>query len=210
MMPSNGNRRSVDRRDHSAVPPRKREVLFVQSPRPNESLKILVYSPSIWGCYSHFRNRKTVPCFENTELCPGGHSELNRRWKGWLHGWSYDRNEPVFVQLTVEAANQLQEQVPATVNYRGITILVSRTAKGNGRENCIWESQYTIKPDHLMPQPLDPRRSIFNLWKFDYTDEPLARHLNGDPPPLRLNPDPASAFKALNGCLKTQDHPGVS
>lgn len=164
------------------IPPRRRDVLFVQSPDAGERLKFLVYSQSVWGVYTHY-NGKTKPCYENHDLCEGGHSLLNLRWKGYLHGWSYARNDQVIIQLTLEAANQLVEQLAESAVLRGLTIEVCRTAKKKGRSSCHVLGQYAQHDSAKLPPEIDPLRSLYNMWGLPYRPDALYRHLSGDPPP---------------------------
>lgn len=163
------------------VPPRRRDVLFVQSPDAGERVKFICYSSCFYGVYTHYSG-KTCPCYEDHTLCLPEHSELNLRWKGYLHGWSHTRNEPVIMQFTVEAANQLVEQLSDRAVLRGLTIEVSRTAKKKGRMNCqVIGAMPTTRPDQL-PPPIDPLRSLYNMWGLPFRTERLRAHLSGDPP----------------------------
>lgn len=175
------------RNNRMGVPPRRNDILFVQSPDAGQRFRFLCYSPVIQGFYTHYSGR-TVPCYKNHLKCPGGHSLLNRRWKGYLHGWSHARNEPIFLQLTPEAANQLLDQLAEGATLRGLMIEVSRSAKKKGRMSCVLgEAQRAFRSVDL-PPPLDCRRSCYNLWDLPYTDEEMSTALDGDdeeeiPPP---------------------------
>jgi len=141
--------------------------------------KFLCYSDKVCGFTCHWNGRKPVPCYANHDLCEGGHKILNRRWKGYLHGFSFTRNEPVILQLTLEAANQLREQCDEGASFRGLTLYVSRSEKKKGRLSCQVNWDVGIAPANKLPPIIHPRRSVFNLWGVPYNEEPFDMQWDG-------------------------------
>ncbi len=85
-------------------PARDPGILFVECPAANTSSRFLVYSPQIMGMEMHWlpSERRTVPCFEDHSLCPGGHDPATVKWRCYVHAHSKNRDEPVFLQLTMK------------------------------------------------------------------------------------------------------------
>jgi hypothetical protein len=162
------NRFSEPALSRSATPPTKPGVYWVECPKGNESQKFLVYSPVIQGVNMHWisAQRRTVPCFENRDLCPGGHKEANLKWRAYVFGFSHKRHKNCFMQLTADAWESWLSQVREGVNLRGQTIIVHRTEKNNGRLWVEVES-WREAPKAEMPLDQDCKLSCYDLWRFD-------------------------------------------
>lgn len=160
----------------SPVPPKRSDVLWIERVAGGEKQTFTVYSPTIWGVYTHWNGAATKPCYQDRSFCEGGHSEETLRWRGYLHAWSAKLNRPCFVQLTEECARRLLMQVADGATFRGLTLEVSRTSSKKGRLTAnvlTWKSQQS---DHL-PPALDPRKSLEHLWRVKPLDEVLALKL---------------------------------
>ena len=144
-------------------PPKKDETLWVVSPKGNERLKFIVYSPAVMGVHCHWTGRRTVPCFENQDLCEGGHKDATQKWRGYVHAWAYDLGRQVFVQLTGEAVESWWAQCGPGVSLRGQIVEVIRTQKNNGRLTVQVDKYLTREKDKL-PEPRDCKLSLFKLW----------------------------------------------
>lgn len=165
-------------RNRMGVPPRRRDVYFVESPKANESLCYTVWSVEIYPVYTHWTGTHTVPCYQDHSLCDGGHKLLNMRWKGYLFGYSHERAEPVFAQLTQEAANQLMDQIADGTSLRGLRIRLSRSKKNKGRLSCHLETQYRPQEAFRLPPVVCPRLSLFNLWNLEPNNHPFTQYLD--------------------------------
>jgi len=150
------------------TPRRDPNVLFVECMDANTSQQFIVYSPTIQGMEMHWlpSEKRTVPCFEDTTLCPGGHKEDTVKWRAYVHCFSLRKKEPVFVQLTWEAWKTWMNQLREGVSLRGQHIIVHRTEKKNGR---LWVEVQEYKSDRTgkMPPPLDCKLSCYRMWKFN-------------------------------------------
>jgi hypothetical protein len=149
---------------NGAQPPnRDSNVFWVEQLAGGESQKWRVWSPAVWGVWTHFSDG-TSPCYENHNHCLGGHDPETLRWKGYVLGWSFKLNKACFCQLTGTAYATWMEQVTPGVLLRGQTIKVNRTQKKKGRlsvEVCPYEQ---VDP-HGLPPDVDPRPSLYNLWE---------------------------------------------
>lgn len=148
-------------------PPAKQGVWWVECLKGSESQKFLVYSPVVQGVEMHWlaKERRTVPCFANRELCPGGHSEKTLKWRCYIFAFSYLKKKNVFVQLTKEAWESWMSQCREGVNLRGTTIVVHRSEKNNGRlwvEVEAWRGEASGK----MAADEDCKLSLFEMWRW--------------------------------------------
>jgi hypothetical protein len=165
----------------SDTPETKPGVWWVEVPRGNEVVKFLVYSPTKQGVNMHYilKEKRTVPCFENHDLCYGGHSLANLKWRCYVFGFSYKRRKNCFLQLTWEAWETWAHQLQPGTSLRGQTIQVHRTEKNNGR---LWiEVETWREKDRAdLPRNEDVTLSLYNLWEFDPSDGQAGARLYGD------------------------------
>lgn len=147
----------------SPVPPPKKNVFWVETVNAGPVIKFRVYSPNIWGIWTHYKGR-TVPCFKNHDFCQGGHDETNLRWYGYLFGWHETENRPAFLQVTTGAARQLLTQVAPGVSLQGVYMEVWR--KGSKRGPMYTKiNQWMPYRGDKKPEDADPHDSLFRMWK---------------------------------------------
>ncbi len=175
------NNRITPEISRSDVAPHKEGVLWVECLGGAESHKFTVFSPCVQGVNMHWlaREKRTVPCFQNHDLCPGGHSEKNLKWRCYVHAYSHKRHKQVFVQLTDDAWQSWLHQLREKQNLRGQTIILHRSEKKNGRlwvEVEDWSSDSKRK----MPEPLDCKLSLFAMWRFDPSEIMLSANLGSN------------------------------
>lgn len=147
---------------HSPPPPP--DTLWVDTVGAAQNKKYICYSNSVFGLWTHYKNGQTSPCYSNHEFCPNGHEENTLRWKGYLHCFSYERAEPVFLQLTSKAVWDFLQKIGAGIDLRGLVLHVQRTAKKNGRL-IVSQDHHTHVNLASLPKVRDPRRSLEKLWK---------------------------------------------
>lgn len=144
------------------LPPAK-GVLYVERLKGSERGNYTVYSPKIEVIFSHWNGDKTVPCYEDHSLCPGGHSEESKRWRGYLHCWSHRMNRQVFLQLTAQACRELVGQVASGASLRGCSIQVYRTKEDKGRLHALIE-RFGKRTGEDLPPHRSAEESVMNLW----------------------------------------------
>lgn len=170
-----------DEIDTQHMPPAQKDVLFIVNPTANQRIKFRCDSVSFWGVWTHYTPGKTVLCYKRRELCEGGHKEINRRWKGYLQGWSTEREEEVFFQFTPRAAKKLIMSMAPKTPLRGLTFEIWRTGAKKGRVLGRWLSDVARAAElDALPAVLDPRRSIYNFLKIPFIPEMLSAQLCGD------------------------------
>lgn len=148
------------------VPQKDPNLAWVETLDAGAKVRVKVYSPAIWGLWTHF-NGRTKPCFENHELCEGGHDEETLRWYGYIFGFHYGLNRCSFLQLTAAAARQWFEQIAPGVSLRGMVVDVSRTASKKGRVN-LKVAEYMSSSIDSAAKDKDPHASVFKLWKVNH------------------------------------------
>jgi hypothetical protein len=159
------------------VPPVRKDILFVENLVHTDTSVFLCYSPFIWGTFTHWTGSRTVPCFKDHKRCPGGHKEITMRWKGYLHCFSHQRRQAVILQVTDDAARKLLQALAPGQSLRGMTIKGRRAGHKKGPCN-MWPDQYAaLRTDQELAEHIDPKRSIFNMWKFAWVEWSI----NSDP-----------------------------
>lgn len=139
------------------------DILWVERLKGGDTQKFIVVSNQLYGFYTHWTGAKTVPCWENHELCEGGHTENTLRENYFLQCWSCKSNKAVFLYLTPEARNQFFAQTDAKKGYQGITIVVRRTGAKNGR--LMIELDQYADPKLVRCKELDPYLSVLTFLK---------------------------------------------
>jgi hypothetical protein len=163
----------------SATPRTEPGVWWVECLKGQDAQKFLVYSAQPQGLDMHWipKERRTVPCFVNQSLCPGGHSEKTRKWRCYVFAHSYKRHKNVFVQLTKDAWDSWIAFTKPGVSLRGQTIVVHRTEKDNGR---LWVEVESWREERRkdLPGDEDCKKSVFALWRFDPSEVMLDAKLS--------------------------------
>jgi hypothetical protein len=171
--------------DGKGAAPRERrdDVFYVDPIGAGKRVKMLVYSPQVWGVWTHYHDA-TTPCYEDNNHCVNGHDPDTLRWKGYVLGHNHDRHKATFVQLTDGCYWQLNELFPTGVTLAGKMIFFSRTAKKNGRIHVSVEEYQQRSPSDC-PRDVDPRASLYNLWQipdpgWKWTLKPVFRISTGE------------------------------
>ncbi len=144
-------------------PTRNRSVLWVERLKKDDQQSFILASAKLFGFHTHWTGAKTVPCWQNHDFCEGGHKEESLRENFLLQAWSLKRGKMVFLYLTPQAAEQLEDQVGAGVTLRGVPVVVTRTKANNGRLNIV-VSEFTTA-QKLSTREVDPWESIMVFLK---------------------------------------------
>lgn len=152
------------RLNYQATPPAPKDTYWVETLGAGQSLTFTVYSPSLWGVWTHYSKGGTKPCYEDHTNCEGGHNEKTMRWYGYLFGWSFRKSKNCFVQLTSGACDMLLSQVAPKATLRGLTLSIRRTAASEGRL-LVEVQQHAHRDPKRLPMDQDPERSLLKMWK---------------------------------------------
>lgn len=132
-----------------------------------ERLDGIILSPSMWATFVHWddfagKKGRSQRCTRDSEnsRCDGCDRvpALPRRWKAWLHVWSFACKGEVFLELTPAAGRSLLDQVPNGRTLRGLRLLAERSKGGdNGRlkiELANWLGEMSKFPPAKDPEPV--------------------------------------------------------
>jgi len=156
-----------------------------QAPKPGPSLPIVrvtdaarhiftVFSPAVWGVWTHWDGRRSVPCMLPVETCPFHRRQLPLRWKGYVHVFDHNERQQSYLELTPAGVQMLQTQLAPGESLRGILLNVERS-KGGPKGRLIIEVKPNHAPSSQLTEEKHPREALTSLWglKQDHTDEGL-------------------------------------
>lgn len=193
-------------------PSRNALVLYIERLKGDDQQSFVIASKKLYGFYTHFTNKRSVPCWENHDWCEGGHSEETMRENFLVQAWSLKKNRMVFLYLTPGGARQLEDQVKPGTPLLGLPIIVTRTRKDNGRLNVQVSEFVTNK--HIAGREIDPWESIMSFLKVPKAIRDQRRSLGSIPKPLLdvdetdeclKTPVSVLGFNQRNGCLSGKD-----
>lgn len=144
------------------IPPKKEGELWIERLKANAKKAFTIYSPSLWGVWTHWNGSRSEPCHREEKKCNGCKAGFPRRWKAYLHAYDQRRHGPVFIELTPTCARQLLDQVGKGITLRGLVIVLERTKANNGRLSVQLQTQ-GADPERL-PKHLDPYDTLMNIW----------------------------------------------
>lgn len=122
-----------------------------------------VLAREIFGLWTHWTGRTSMPCLNHGVRCHGCESEQPKRWKGYLHVWDHTRKEEGFVELTPAAAAILLDQAGPQVTLRNLRLQLRRTKGGrHGRLN-VQVLPSIGNGENLPPEKL-PTHTLSLLW----------------------------------------------
>jgi hypothetical protein len=161
------------------APKMRGDILWVERLKGGEESKLVVCSNKVYGFYTHWTGSRTVPCWENHDLCEGGHTENSLRENYFVQCWSQKKNKQVFLYLTPEARNQFFAQMEGNKSFLGQTIVVRRTGAKNGR--LLVELAQYAEPKLIRVKELDPYLSVLTFLKVPSQMIEAARSLGSIP-----------------------------
>lgn len=150
----------IARDDRIPAPGPKIDLLRVPS---SQDWHLLIHGKQIHGFPVHWDagSRQSRPHF--TQNCPWCIAQMPRKWVGYVHATVHERREVGFVELTVVAATQLQEQTNHLLSLRGCTVILKRSKANNGRLSAVLLREPTGN-ESLLPER-DPLHTLRVLWK---------------------------------------------
>lgn len=122
-----------------------------------------ILSAAIWGVWTHWTGRFSVPCQQNGTPCPRETHKLPQRWKGYLHVQDPDKEVSTLIELTPESAREVMAQASLTGNLRGCMIELQRGEKANNSRLIARLLIRHHNPDDL-PAAVDPEPTLRHLW----------------------------------------------
>ena len=160
----------------------RKDVLYIEKLKGNDSQQFVVYSGNLFGFWTHWTDKGTVPCWEDHSLCEGGHKEQTLRQNFLLQAFSTKKGKQVFIYLTPAAAEGLLAQLEHEELLRGLVVRVTRTNKDNGRLTC--EILRDMAKRRIVAHEIDPFDSIMNFLKVSDEKRDPNRSLGTIPLPM--------------------------
>jgi len=130
------------------------------------TLTLIVTSPDLIGCRTHFYKGRTTPCTETK--CHACNEGMPWRWHAYLGAADPKTGRHVLIELTATGCQPLAQYHELTGTLRGATIALSRpSGKYNGRV-VARVSPIAISPMQLPPPP-DVPHALAIIWNVPYS-----------------------------------------
>lgn len=131
---------------------------------PFRVLRAIILSSEMIGTKTHFTKGRTLPCEgSNCEACNEG---LPWRWHAYLAILAGEGKEKAILELTAQAAEQLQAHMKGYGSLRGAEMLAERPSKKpNGRVRLIVRMNGT--PPATLPDPPNIELIMLHIWGRD-------------------------------------------
>lgn len=131
---------------------------------PYKVLRCLILSDQIIGTRTHYTKGRTLPCDgPNCAHCQDGHPW---RWHAYLAVLAGDQKEKCILELTAQAAEQLQPLIKGYGRLRGMEMITERPSKRpNGRVRIAARMNGT--PPNTLPEEPDVTLIMLHIWGLD-------------------------------------------
>lgn len=146
------------------VPPEGTEAKpDILSPKPGQTLDLVILSDSVLGVETHYLGERTRPCEGDEESCLGCRAHLQTRWKGYLVVWIGNGKPQAIAELTTEAYRRCPPLQNPKVSLRGHKLRLTRAAgKPNGRVRAEL-GEFMLGWENA-PLPLDLECALYRIW----------------------------------------------
>lgn len=110
------------------APPPAGPQIWVKRLKANEKWACVICSSKITGLWIHWfpNQRKTEPCWQERQRCPGCKSKVVRKWKGYLHVLHPSSKKQWFLELTPWSAQAILNQLEPGYDLRGLRLDLQR------------------------------------------------------------------------------------
>lgn len=153
------NPRRIVRQDK---PPAVLRVVPIVCVAATQRIEAYCCSKTLWGTWTHWDGRRTVPCMTDRKVCGDCQKGLPKRWRGFLLIHEFVRKATFFVELTPLGAQGLLEQL-GTRPLRGRRILIRRQRDTKRAPLIVDLLGDDLRLDGL-PAPQDPLPTLRRLW----------------------------------------------
>lgn len=135
----------------------------ILSPKPGQTLNLVILSDTVLGVETHYFGERTRPCEGDESSCLGCQAKLQTRWKGYLVVWTGNGQPQAIAELTTEAYRRCQPLQDRTTSLRGRKLKVSRPpGKANNRVRAE-VGEYQLGWQNLS-LPLDLECALYRIW----------------------------------------------
>ena len=144
------------------TPPRHGPELYIRRLKANQVIMLWVLSSKLWGTWTHWDGKKSMPCLADPRECHGCKAGWPERWKGFLHTWNTERRQEEFLELTPLAADHLLSQTSDLQTLRGLCFKFCR-GKGDKARLRV-EFVRKMEVNQTFPQEKTPLETLQSLW----------------------------------------------
>lgn len=109
-------------------PPAVTRVIRIRSVGAHDVFSGTIVSESLFGFWTHWDGRRTIPCWKGQAHCPGCDTEQPTRWKGLIELFDAAQRSTYFVELTPLAAKEFLARL-GEESMRGLRISIQRERK---------------------------------------------------------------------------------
>lgn len=147
---------------HTNEPPPAPKVVPLRKLAAAHVLEAVIVSPKFWGFETHWEGAKTLPHFEEEQLCHGCRQQMPRRWKGFLLLWCFMTKQKYWFEFTPGAARMMQAQRGGQ-SFRGCIVRVRRE-RPRDKAPMIAEVWLPDVPREGLPPDESPIPTLETLW----------------------------------------------
>lgn len=139
-------------------PPPPKSTIWVTRIRGNATMRVIACG-KIWGFYTHWDGRKSIPCTGEDKDCHGHCTGMPLRWKGYIYAYQLEKQQYCFIELTPLMAEQINFQLdPDMPSPRGYWIEFRRGGGDKARCKVTVQSLF-----HSVEQLLPDKDPICTL-----------------------------------------------
>lgn len=107
-------------------PPPMGDVMHITRIAATGRVSAVVISPSIWGTFTHWINKRTRRCHPVSKACEGCAAFLPKRWVGFVQWYDFSTKFHGLLELTQLGGNRMYALLELHKTLRGLRIEVGR------------------------------------------------------------------------------------
>jgi len=130
----------------------------------------VITSTEMIGCYTHFRNNRTMPC-EMPEYCESCHDGWSKRFHVYMSAIEAATCEHFILEVTACASDTFRNYQAAAGSIRGCAFRIDRpSGRPNGRMRVQCRMSDPTKAQ--IPQPPDLIKLLCHIWNVPIVNAP--------------------------------------
>lgn len=147
------------------------EVRRVGAAAVNQYIFLCVKPRGFWTHWNEAK-RRTQPCLEPVETCPGHKQQLPLRWKAYAHVFDLGQHDQCLIELTPGASRQLFRALGDHENLRGMRVQISRGKGPKARLFCSVQKLPSEAERRNLPAEHNALTTLSKVWGFDEKTPP--------------------------------------